>query len=276
VSAETGMPAVAPILELENVCMDFGHVRALTDVSLSVGPGEVVGLIGDNGAGKSTLVKILNGFQAPSQGTMRFAGEPVRFSSPAAARARGIETVFQNLALVDELALWRNFFLGKELRGRLGPLSWLRAKEMRAICLAALHEIGLTRVDSADEAMQSLSGGERQSLAITRAVHFGARVLLLDEPTAALSVRETRHVIASIEAARKQGIGIVYIDHNLAHVHPIADRIVLIEQGRVADVIHRGTASLESLIEMLARNPTTSVTAEVTAEAARDSEAAGR
>ena len=263
-----------PLLELDGICMDFGHVRALSDVSLQVSPGEVVGIIGDNGAGKSTLMKVINGFHRPTSGTMRVLGEEVSFSSPSEARERGIETVFQHLALVDELSLWRNFFLGKELRGRLGPLSWLRAREMRAICLAALHEIGLTRIDSADEAMQSLSGGERQSLAITRAVHFGARVLLLDEPTAALSVRETRHVIASIEAARRQGIGIVYIDHNLAHVHPIADRIVLIEQGRVADVIHRGTASLETLIELLARNPTTSVTAQVAAGTSRDPEAA--
>jgi simple sugar transport system ATP-binding protein len=247
----------APLLELDRVCMDFGHVRALNEVSLSVKPGEVVGLIGDNGAGKSTLVKVLNGFHRPSSGTMRFLGHAVSFDSPTDARARGIETVFQNLALVDELSLWRNFFLGKELRRGFGPFRWLDRKEMHRVCFEELRRIGLTRIDSPAETMLTLSGGERQSLAITRAVHFGAKLLILDEPTAALSVRETRHVISSIEAARSEGLAVVYIDHNLAHVHPIADRIVLIEHGRVGAVINRGEASLHEIIELLARDPTT-------------------
>ncbi len=245
----------APIIELSGIEMRFGAIRVLEDVDFRVDSGEVVGLVGDNGAGKSTLVKVITGYHRPIQGTIRYRGETRTFANPGAARALGIETVYQDLALADEMSLWRNFFLGKELVYRIGPFRVLKRKTMRAICEAALREIGLTRFRSADAYAASLSGGERQSLAITRAVHFGAVLLLLDEPTASLSVKETRKVLSSIEAAKAKGLGVVYIDHNVSHVHPVADRIVLLQHGRVAANVPRGTATLEELNELIAQAP---------------------
>jgi simple sugar transport system ATP-binding protein len=164
----------------------------------------------------------------------------------------GIEAVYQDLAIVDQLSLWRNFFLGKEIVRSLGPLRILRRRQMRQEAAAAISQLGLTRVRSADQPVWTLSGGERQSVAITRAMHFGAKLLLLDEPTAALSVRETRNVLQSIGHARKQGLGVLYIDHNMSHVLPVADRIVLLELGRVVRVIDRGEVSVEELQDLIA------------------------
>lgn len=245
----TNAPA---ILELEGVSMQFGSVQALTDVNFMLRAGEVVGLVGDNGAGKSTLLKIITGYHQQTSGTIRFDGRPVRFRSPAAARALGIETVYQDLALINEMTLWRNFFLGKELTWFGGPVPLMRIAEMRRLTEQQLREIGLTHIQSADQFPAVLSGGERQSLAITRAVFFGARVLLLDEPTAALSVKETRRVFGAIEAARQRGLGIIYIDHNMAHVQPIADRIVVVEHGRIAVSFERGDATIEQLMNFVA------------------------
>jgi simple sugar transport system ATP-binding protein len=234
--------------------MDFGTIRAVDDVTLDVQPGEVLGLVGDNGAGKSTLIKIITGYHRPTAGRIRFLGANVQFRSPAAARELGIETVYQDLAIIDELPLWRNFFLGKELVQRLAPVRVLRTHEMRRICSQKLGEMGLTRLRRADEAASVLSGGERQSLAITRAVHFGARLLLLDEPTASLAVKETQHVFRAIESARARGLGVVYIDHNLAHVHPIADRIAVLDHGRLRMVFRRDEATVDDLIELLVQS----------------------
>ena len=241
-----------PIFEVRAVSHSYGRNPVIFDVNLSVWPGEVVGLVGDNGAGKSTLLKIFAGYQQPTLGTLRFMGKDVRFRTPAEARAVGIEAVYQDLAIVDQLSLWRNFFLGKELARTIGPLRILRRQQMREEAEAAIAELGLTRVRSADQPVWTLSGGERQSVAITRAMHFGARLLLLDEPTAALSVRETRNVLRSIDRARAQGLGVLYIDHNMGHVLPVADRIVLLEHGRVARIIDRGQVSIEELQDLIA------------------------
>ena len=242
-----------PVFELRAVSHRYGRNKVIFDVDLSVWPGEVVALVGDNGAGKSTLLKIFAGYQRPTSGTIRFLGKEVRFKTPAAARGLGIEAVYQDLAMVDQLSLWRNFFLGKEVVRKIGPLNLLIRSRMRQEATAAIAELGLTRVRSADQPVWTLSGGERQSVAITRAMHFGAKVLLLDEPTAALSVRETRNVLESIGRARDHGLGILYIDHNMSHVLPVADRIVLLELGRVVRVIDRGEVSLEELQELVAR-----------------------
>lgn len=237
-----------PLVELKNVGKKYGRVAALEDVSLHIYPGEVVGLIGDNGAGKSTIVKIIMGYEAPSFGEVRFEGEQLMSDTPAAARARGIEPVYQDLALIGALSLWRNFFLGRELvRFKVGPLRILNRKEMRRICRAALLELGLTRVRSVEQEAELLSGGERQSLAITRAVHFGAKMLLLDEPTAALSVRETEKVLNTVRGARDKNLAVVLIDHNMHHVEPVADRILVIEHGRVVKVLARGEATVDDL-----------------------------
>ena len=245
-----------PIIELRAVRKSYGRVAALEDVSLRISPGEVVGLIGDNGAGKSTIVKIIMGYEQPTSGELLIDGEPRVIESPAAARRIGIEPVYQDLALVGELSLWRNFFLGRELqRFELGPFSIMDRREMKRICGDSLSELGLTRVRSVEQEAQLLSGGERQSLAITRATHFGARMLLLDEPTAALSVGETERVLATIRREREKGLAVVLIDHNMHHVEPVADRIVVIEHGRVAATLNRGEASVEDLKGMLTRRP---------------------
>jgi simple sugar transport system ATP-binding protein len=242
-----------PIFELRSVSHAYGRNKVIFDVSLSVWAGEVVALVGDNGAGKSTLLKIFAGYQRPTSGSLRFMGRDVRFRTPADARAIGIEAVYQDLAMVEQLSLWRNFFLGKEIVRKVGPLNVLSRSRMRRESEAAIAELGLTRVRSAEQPVWTLSGGERQSVAITRAMHFGAKLLLLDEPTAALSVRETRNVLHSIARARDHGLGVLYIDHNMSHVLPVADRIVLLELGRVARVIDRGEVSVEELQELVAR-----------------------
>ena len=244
-----------PVLELRSVSHSYGRNKVIFDVNLAVWPAEVVGLVGDNGAGKSTLLKIFAGYQQPTSGTLRFMGKVVSFRTPAEARAMGIEAVYQDLAIVDQLSLWRNFFLGKELVRTIGPLRMLRRRRMRQESEAAISELGLTRIRSTDEAVWTLSGGERQSVAITRAMHFGAKLLLLDEPTAALSVRETRNVLHLIGRARERGLGVLYIDHNISHVLPIADRIVLLELGRVLRIIDRGDVSVEELQELIANRP---------------------
>jgi simple sugar transport system ATP-binding protein len=241
-----------PVFELRSVSHAYGRNRVIFDVNLSVWPGEVVGLVGDNGAGKSTLLKIFAGYQPPTEGALRFMGKDVRFASPAEARAVGIEAVYQDLAIVDQLSLWRNFFLGKEIVRPFGPLKLMDRQRMRSEAEAAVAELGLTRIRSAEETVSTLSGGERQSVAITRAMHFGAKLLLLDEPTAALSVRETRNVLHSIDRARAHGLGVLYVDHNMSHVLPVADRIVLLELGRVVRVLDRDEVSIEELQDLVA------------------------
>jgi simple sugar transport system ATP-binding protein len=241
-----------PIFELRDVSHSYGRNKVIFNVNLAVWPGEVVGLVGDNGAGKSTLLKIFAGYQRPTSGTLRLMGKDVIFRSPAEARAVGIEAVYQDLAIVDQLSLWRNFFLGKELFRAIGPLRILERQRMRDLAEAAVAELGLTRVRSAEKAVSTLSGGERQSVAITRAMHFDAKLLLLDEPTAALSVRETRNVLGSIGRARDHGLGILYIDHNMNHLLPVADRIVLLELGRIVRIIERGEMSVEELKDLVA------------------------
>lgn len=248
-ASETG----TPLVELTGVSKYYGNHRALNRVDLQVHPHEVVGLVGDNGSGKSTLLKIVTGYHAPTAGEMAFLGESVRFRSPAAARRAGIETVYQDLALIDDLTLWRNFFLGRELVRARWPVRMLRRREMRRICTSELDALGLVHVRSTNAVAAALSGGEKQSLAIARAIHFGARLLLLDEPTAALSVRETRNVLSIIERAREEGLGVIYIDHNVDHVYPVADRIVLLEHGEVAATFRPSEKTPDEVRELIAR-----------------------
>lgn len=242
------------LIELQNIHKYFGNVKALEGVTFKVNAGEVVGLVGDNGAGKSSLIKIITGYYQPTSGEIRFEGKPVHFSSPAGARELGIETVYQDLALIDDLSIWRNFFLGKEVTRSPATLKTLRVRDMKHICMEQMRSIGLTRVRSADELAGKLSGGERQSLAIGRSEYFGARLLLLDEPTAALSVKETQYVLNSLEIMKKKGLGIVVIDHNMAHVQPVADRIVILEHGKVIGNVKKGEATIEQLNAYLTRS----------------------
>ncbi|MBV9170318.1 MAG: sugar ABC transporter ATP-binding protein [Chloroflexi bacterium] len=240
------------LVELEHVVQRYGQSEVLSDVSLTLWPGEVVGLIGDNGSGKSTLLKIIAGYQPATDGVVRVMGQPIRLRNPGQARALGIEPVYQDLAILDDLCLWRNFFLGKERRrGRFG-LGLLDTHWMRTTCEAQLREVGLTRIESADMPARLLSGGERQALAVTRAVYFGARVLLLDEPTASLSARETANVLRAITGARQRGLGVLYIDHNLRHVLPVADRIIVLEHGRIVGEVRAGEVTEDELQRLIA------------------------
>jgi simple sugar transport system ATP-binding protein len=240
------------ILALRDVTVNFGNVVAIQGVAFEVARGEIVGLVGDNGAGKSTLVKVMNGFYAPGRGVMQFKGRPVSFSSPRDARNVGIETVYQDLALIPALSMWRNFFLGRELKAGPGPFKVLATSRMRDITMANLREMGLTRLRSPDEPVDILSGGERQALAIARARYFGGSLLLLDEPTSALSVKETEKVSEAVQIARNDGLGVVIIDHNIAHVHRICDRIVIMETGRVIRSVRRDDVSAQHVADMVA------------------------
>ena len=246
-----------PVVELVNVTRRYGKNYAVRDANLAIHPGEVVGLVGDNGAGKSTIVKMISGYIEPTAGTIKIQGKAVRFGSPREARAAGIETVYQDLAIVDEMALWRNFFLGQELHRKVLGIRCLRVKEMARICDEHLAEVGLTSVESSHQTAATLSGGERQSLAISRSIHFDSQLLVLDEPVAALSVRETRRVLDAIEAAKQNNLGVLYIDHNMDHVLPAADRVAIMHRGTISRVVNKGDLTVDELSDAVAESGTT-------------------
>ncbi|MEL4161440.1 ATP-binding cassette domain-containing protein [Corynebacterium bovis] len=232
-----------PVVELRSVSKSFGRYDALRDVSLSVPAGTVTCVLGDNGAGKSTLIRTLSGLHRPTSGEILVDGEPVRFRGPRDAIDAGIATVHQDLAVVGQMSVWRNFFLGQELTGRTGTL---RQREMRRVTAGALREMGIDLAD-VDVPVGSLSGGQRQVVAIARAVHFGARVVILDEPTAALGVKQSGMVLRFVAAARERGIGVVLITHNPHHAYLVGDRFLLLNMGRVVLDAAYGDVSLEQL-----------------------------
>jgi simple sugar transport system ATP-binding protein len=240
-----------PLVEMKNIKKSFGRVMALKGVDFSVGHAEVVGLLGDNGAGKSTLIKVLVGYHQPDDGEIYFEGKRVKFGSPREAREHGIETVYQDLALVNLMPLWRNFFLGREIVRRFGPVRYLDRKTMRRIAREALAEIGIS-VRNVDDTVAFLSGGERQAVAIARAIHFGAKLLILDEPTAALSVGETRRVLEHILEAKKRGISVVFISHNIYHVYEVADRLVILEHGEKIGDYKREEVTPQHVMDLIA------------------------
>jgi simple sugar transport system ATP-binding protein len=239
------------VVEMKDVRLSYGAVRALDGVSLELAAGEVLALVGDNGAGKSSLVKVITGYARPTGGELLIGGERVDTWSPVKARSVGVEVVYQDLALVEDINLWRNFFLANELHKKWGPFRTLDRKQMMNICSACLSEIGLGRSLSVKARAEVLSGGERQALAIMRAVHFGRIALLLDEPVAALATRETRRVFNSIQEAKARGLGIVYVDHNMAHVRAIADRIAIVDAGRIRTVVKREEVTLADLVSLV-------------------------
>ncbi|MBN1315026.1 MAG: sugar ABC transporter ATP-binding protein [Anaerolineales bacterium] len=220
-----------PVVRMEKIVKRFGTITALNEVDFDVHKGEVVGLLGDNGAGKSTLIKVLTGVYSPTSGRIFFEGEHVEIPSPREARALGIETVYQDLALVGLMSITRNFFLGRELIRKIGPFDWLDMREMNAQTRESLKYIGID-IRSPREVVGKLSGGERQSIAIGRARHFGAKLLILDEPTSALSVGETRKVLSYTQAAKERGLGVIFITHNVGHVYQVADRFTIIRRGQ--------------------------------------------
>ena len=236
-----------PLVELREVTKSYGPFDALRGVGFAVRAGSVTCVLGDNGAGKSTLIKVLAGLHRQTSGQLLIDGEEVTFSGPRDALDHGIATVYQDLAVVGQMSVWRNFFLGQELKGRLG---WLRVDEMRETTARALVELGID-IPDVDVPVDSLSGGQRQVLAIARAVHFGARLLILDEPTAALGVKQSGMVLRLIAAARDRGLGVVFITHNPHHAWLVGDRFVLLNLGRqTMDAAHDETSLDELTLEM--------------------------
>ncbi|HEY0636565.1 MAG TPA: ATP-binding cassette domain-containing protein [Pseudonocardiaceae bacterium] len=236
----------APLVELRGVGKRYGAVTALRGVSTSVLAGRVTCVLGDNGAGKSTVIKVIAGAHEHTEGTLLVDGLPRRFGSPRQALDLGIATVYQDLAVVALMPVWRNFFLGQELRR--GPL--LDVRRMRAVTREALAGMGIELRD-VDRPVGTLSGGERQCVAIARAVHFGARVLVLDEPTAALGVKQSGVVLRHIAAARDRGLGVVLITHNPHHAWLVGDRFVVLRRGEPLCDAGRSELTLDDLVALM-------------------------
>jgi simple sugar transport system ATP-binding protein len=237
---------------LDEVSKYFGSVIALQDVTLRLKTGEVHCLLGDNGAGKSTLIKTLAGVYQPSSGVYRVDGKEVRFSGPRAALDRGIATVYQDLALVPLMSIARNFFLGREpVIKRFGMFPVLDNGFMSKTAHDRLSDMG-TRIRDAEQVVGTLSGGERQCLAIVRAIHFGARVLILDEPTAALGVKQTANVLKLIANARGRGISVIFITHNVHHAYPIGDSFTVLNRGQSLGTFPKSEIAKEALLDMMA------------------------
>jgi simple sugar transport system ATP-binding protein len=240
-----------PLLEVRGISKFFGSVNALRDISLAVYPGEVTCVLGDNGAGKSTLIKILSGVFPPDEGEFLVDDTPIRFGSPRDARAAGISTVFQDLAMVPLMSIWRNFFLGSEPRKGWGPFRRFDVATAKELTSKELGAMGID-VRDPDQAVGTLSGGERQSVAIARAIHFGARLLILDEPTSALGVKQAGVVLRRIAQARELGLGVIFITHNPHHAYPVGDRFVVLKRGRSLGNFGKSDIARDELVRLMA------------------------
>lgn len=239
------------ILELQGVSQYFGSVIALKDINMQVKLGEVHCLLGDNGAGKSTLIKTLAGVYQPSEGRYLHEGKPVHFTSPRDALDYGIATVYQDLALVPLMSVTRNFFMGREITKGRGIFKRFDLEKANQIAQQGLAEMGI-HVRDPEQAIGTMSGGERQCLAIARAIHFGARVLILDEPTAALGVKQCANVLKVVAKARARGLAVILITHNVHHAYPIADRFTLLNRGRSLGTYLKSDVSREEVLGMMA------------------------
>ncbi|MGZ8575130.1 MAG: ATP-binding cassette domain-containing protein [Actinomycetota bacterium] len=249
-AAEPPNQADGMVLELRDISKSFGGVRVLRDVSLRLRTGEVVGLLGDNGAGKSTLIKIITGVHHPDRGEILFGGQRVEHLTVQRARELGVETVFQERALAEQLSMWRNIFMG---RPRTRALGFLDVKEMRQVTAQLMGEsMGFTSaVLTPDTNVIGLSGGERQGLAIVRALHFEANIIILDEPTMGLSLKETDKLLHFVRGIRTAGKSAIFIDHNIFHVYSVADRIIVLDRGHVAGEFPTAQHSLEELTDIM-------------------------
>ena len=239
-----------PVVRMEKIVKRFGTITALDGVDFTVNQREVVGLLGDNGAGKSTLIKVLTGVYTPTSGQILFEGEEVEIPSPREARALGIETCYQDLALVNQMSITRNFFLGREMARRFGPIKLLDMAGMNGHARDALEHIGIN-IRSPQEKVGKLSGGERQSIAIGRARHFGAKLLILDEPTSALSVGETHKVLTYTQNARERGLSVIFITHNVGHVYQVADRFTIIRRGHLVGTYTRDEVDEDDIADLI-------------------------
>lgn len=243
------MTAIA--MELKDVEKSFGSVIALSHVSVKVREGAVTCILGDNGAGKSTLIKVLSGVHKPTSGVYEVQGEPVSFDSPRDALANGIATVYQDLATIPLMSVWRNFFLGNEITKGWGPLRRLDVKKMKELAKQNLLEMGIDLRDTGQQ-IGTLSGGERQAVAIARAVYFGAKVLILDEPTSALGVRQSGIVLKYVLAAKDRGVSVVFITHNPHHAYLVGDFFYLLNRGHLANEFERSKVELDELTKAMA------------------------
>src|SRR5215211_5390568 len=239
-----------PLIEAQGVSKYFGSVIALEDISMQVNAGEVMCLLGDNGAGKSTLIKIFSGVHRPDRGTLLVDDEEVRFASPRDAIDRGIATVYQDLAMVPLIGISRNFFMGREPTKGSGPFKRFDVALADRITREELHKIGIDVRDTS-QPVTTLSGGERQSVAIARVVYFGAKVLILDEPTSALGVKEAGIVLRYVAQARDRGLGVIFITHNPHHAYPVGDRFVVLNRGKLLGSWNKGEISRDELIKMM-------------------------
>jgi simple sugar transport system ATP-binding protein len=239
------------LLELDNISKYYGNIIALRGVSTYVNAGEVTCVLGDNGAGKSSLIKILAGVHRQSEGTIRMIGEVVDFDSPRRALAAGIATVYQDLAMVPLMSVWRNFFLGAEPTKSIGPLKWINKDRARSISKAELAKMGIDIRDT-EQPVGTLSGGERQSVAIARAGYFGAKVLILDEPTSALGVKQSGVVLKRVVEARNRGLAVILITHNPSHAYPVGNRFLILDRGHSMGSFAKEDITLEQLTQMMA------------------------
>jgi simple sugar transport system ATP-binding protein len=249
--ADRSLKVGTPLVEMEGVGKAYGAIRALEGVNLTVNAGEVACVLGDNGAGKSTLIKIISGLHAHTEGTLKVDGQEVHFSSPRESLDHGIATVYQDLAVVGLMEVWRNFFLGSEIRKGRYPLAPLDVKGMKEIADEELRKMGIV-VKDINQPIGTLSGGQRQCVAIARAVYFGARVLILDEPTAALGVKQSGVVLKYTAAARDAGLGVVFITHNPHHAYMVGDHFIILKLGRRVLDKKRAEVSLDELTAEMA------------------------
>jgi fructose transport system ATP-binding protein len=243
---------VAPVLEAHGIVKRFGRVTALNGVDFEAYPREIVALIGDNGAGKSTLIKILSGAIQPDEGNIVLDGQPVEFHTPRDARDAGIETVYQDLALAQDLDVATNLFLGREvvLPGVLGTLEFLNRRAMRAQAAQYLRQLRVT-IQNPRQTVDTLSGGQRQSVAVARAVFWGKHILILDEPTAALGVAQSTMVLELMQRVRDQGLTVVFISHNMPHVFEVADRMIVLRHGQRVGTLFPKEASMEQAVSLM-------------------------
>ena len=271
------MPGTEPVLELRGVDKSFGPVDVLHEVSLKVYGGEVLCLLGDNGAGKSTLIKILAGVHKPTRGEILMNGEPVAFDRPREAADRGIATVHQFGGTFPLMSIGRSFFVGVEPVKKFGPIKIYDRKKANETALQAIQDFGIVRLSDGDRLVGGLSGGERQSLAIARAVHFGARVLILDEPTAALGVKQAAHVLRIVNEAKRRGLTVIFITHQVMHAMAVGDHFAVLIRGAVAADFRKGEKSRDEITDLMAGGETMAdLEAEVEIRAGADPSAAGR
>lgn len=241
----------APIIHMENIKKHYGNVIALNGVTFDVRAGECHCLLGDNGAGKSTFIKTMSGVHKPTEGSITFEGKPLSFEGPRDAMEAGIATVFQDLAMIPLMSVTRNFFMGREPIKGWGPFKRFDLDIANEITLAEMRKMGIN-LRGPDQAVGTLSGGERQTVAIARAVYFGAKVLILDEPTSALGVRQTSNVLATINRVRAQGVGVVFISHNVRHALAVGDRFTVLNRGQTLGTAKKGEITASQLQDLMA------------------------